>query len=106
MQIKSLIFISLSLGLVLISSNSFAVRCKKIGIATHCDDGSTYRKVGNSVYGSNGKSFQAIGDKKTGGVIKSSDGETYRATSVGVQGSDGTVCKKIGISLKCTKKAK
>ncbi|MFK5894658.1 MAG: hypothetical protein QM504_15670 [Pseudomonadota bacterium] len=97
-------YILLLFTVQLFSYNCYAVTCKKIGIATHCDDGSTYRKVGNTVYGSNGKSYQGIGDKKKGGVVYGSDGKTYRATPETIQGSDGTICTKIGITLKCKKK--
>ena len=96
----------LTIILSLIAFSSYAVTCKKIGIATHCDDGSTYKKTGNTVYGSNGKSYQAIGDKKKGGVVYGSNGKNYRVTPDTFQGSDGTTCRKIGVTIKCEKKTK
>ncbi len=98
---KTKIIFLLSTMLAFFSSISSAKTCKKIGIAVQCDDGTSYRKVGNQVYGSDGKTLQAVGD---GGVIRRSDGTTYKTTGSTTRGSDGTSCKKIGMTLKCEKK--
>jgi hypothetical protein len=78
-----------------LSTTLLAKTCKKIGIATQCDDGSTYRKVGDTVYGSNGKKYTGIGNMKEGGVVYGSDGKKYRATPDTFQGSDGITCTRI-----------
>lgn len=45
-------------SLLLISGNTFGLTCSKIGTLTHCDNGVTFRTIGNTMYDSYGNEYR------------------------------------------------
>lgn len=71
--------------------------CRDIGYLTmQCDDGATYRIVGNEVHGSDGTVYSRRGNTLTG-----SDGSRYVQQGPATYGSDGTVCRSRGRQTSC-----
>lgn len=72
-------------------------RCEDIGYQTlQCDDGKTYRSVGNQVISSYGTVYSRRGNSVTG-----SDGNRYEQQGTSIYGTDGTVCRSRGRRVAC-----
>jgi endonuclease YncB( thermonuclease family) len=71
--------------------------CRQIGYETvQCDDGTSYRTVGNQVIGSDGTVYS-----KRGNTLSRDDGTHYTQRGTSVYGSDGTVCRSRGRQTDC-----
>ncbi len=73
--------------------------------------GVTYKRVGNTIYGSDGTVLQRNGDtitdnnghswKVKGNQIMGSNGVTYHRDGDKLIGSDGSMCKKVAGATRC-----
>jgi len=71
--------------------------CRDIGYQTvQCDDGKSYRVVGNDIIGSDGSVYARRGNTYTG-----EDGSRYTQQGPTTYGSDGTVCRSRGRQTSC-----
>jgi len=71
--------------------------CQEIGYQTlQCEDGKTYRIVGNQVLGSDGTVYSRRGNTTTG-----TDGSRYEHQGTSIYGSDGSVCRSRGRRVDC-----
>jgi endonuclease YncB( thermonuclease family) len=71
--------------------------CQEIGYqSVQCDDGKTYRSVGNQVLGSDGTTYTRRGNTLTG-----SDGNRFEQQGTSLYGTDGTVCRTRGKHIDC-----
>jgi endonuclease YncB( thermonuclease family) len=71
--------------------------CKDVGYQTvQCDDGKSYRVVGNDIIGSDGSVYARRGNTYTG-----EDGSRYTQQGPSTYGSDGTVCRSRGRQTSC-----
>lgn len=59
-------------------------------------NGVNYRITGNNITGSNGTSYRI-----TGNNIRSSNGTSYRITGNSIRGSDGSRCRTTGMTTRC-----
>jgi len=71
--------------------------CWDVGYQTvQCDDGKSYRSVGNDIVGSDGTVYARRGNTYTG-----NDGSRYNQQGPSTYGSDGTVCRSRGRQTSC-----
>jgi len=71
--------------------------CKEIGYqSVQCDDGKTYRVVGNRVLGSDGTIYT-----RRGNTLTDSDGNRFEQQGTSIYGTDGTVCRTRGQHTDC-----
>lgn len=71
--------------------------CQDIGYQTvRCDDGKTYRSVGDQIIGSDGTTYVRRGNTITG-----SDGNRYEQRGTSIYGTDGSVCRQRGRNIDC-----
>lgn len=71
--------------------------CKQIGHETvQCDDGTSYRTVGNQIVGSDGSLYS-----KRGNTLSGDDGTHYTQRGTTMYGSDGTICRARGRQIDC-----
>jgi endonuclease YncB( thermonuclease family) len=71
--------------------------CQDIGYQTvRCDDGKTYRSVGDQIIGSDGTTYTRRGNTITG-----SDGNRYEQRGTAIYGTDGSVCRQRGRNVAC-----
>lgn len=71
--------------------------CRDVGYQTvQCDDGKSYRVVGNDIIGSDGSVYARRGNTYTG-----EDGSRYVQQGPSTYGSDGTVCRSRGRQTSC-----
>jgi|GEM_PF-3545567 len=72
--------------------------CSQLGNYTNCSDGTSYTKMGNYTYGSDGTSYTKMGNYTYG-----SDGTSYTKMGNYTYGSDGTSCTTMGNYTYCNK---
>jgi endonuclease YncB( thermonuclease family) len=71
--------------------------CQEIGYQTvQCDDGKTYRSVGDQVFGSDGSIYQ-----RRGNTLTDDSGNRFEQQGTSIYGSDGTVCRTRGRRIDC-----
>ncbi len=68
----------------------------KIGDTIFSSDGRTHHKIGDTIFSSDGTTHQKIGD-----TIFSSDGTTHQKIGNTIFKSDGTICQSIGAHAFC-----
>lgn len=84
---------------------------RRTGNSIWGSDGSSFRITGNNIRSSNGTNYRITGNnirgsdgtsyRITGNSIRSSDGTRYRITGNSIRGSDGTRCRTTGKTTRC-----
>ena len=71
--------------------------CQEIGYQTvQCDDGKTYRSVGNQVFGSDGTVYS-----RRGNTVTDDAGNRFEQRGTSIYGTDGSVCRTRGKRIDC-----
>lgn len=71
--------------------------CRDIGYqSVQCDDGTTYRSVGDDIHGSDGTVYS-----RRGRTLSGDDGSHYKQQGTSTYGTDGTVCRSRGRQTLC-----
>ena len=79
------------------AERSMGKSCQDIGYQTvQCDDGKTYRSVGDQVYGSDGTVYS-----RRGNTVTDSAGNRFERQGASIYGSDGSVCRTRGKRIDC-----
>ena len=97
--------------LLLLATSIGAKNCTRLGFMIRCDDGTTYRKVGNQYIDNQGNYYQII-VKNTADIkknkkaeIKGADGKIIRASGNTLHTEDKK-CIKLGVEIQCKNKNK
>lgn len=80
---------------VLVASSPLGAQTtyNRIGNVTYGSDGTSYNRVGSTTYGSDGSTYNRVGSTTYG-----SDGTTYNRVGNTTYGSDGSTASRVGNS--------